>query len=63
MMESAYPRQRHDLRARRRLAVDDSVHRGLLTETAVRPVLVMVGNVLAQHPAKMDFAEHEHVVE
>jgi hypothetical protein len=63
MMQSADPRQRYDLRARRRLAFDGPVHGGLLAETTVRPVLVMVGNVLAQHPTEMGFAEHDHVVE
>ena len=63
MVQSAKPRQHCDLRARQRLAFDRPAHWGLLAETTVRPVLVMVGNVLAQHATEMGFAEHDHVVE
>ena len=63
VMQPAHPRQPDDLRARRRSVLDGSAHRRVLPEPAMRPVLVMVRDVLAEQASEMPFVEDDHMVE
>ena len=63
MMQAADPGQGNDFRIHCRVHLCIATRRSLFSQPEMRPVVVVVVNVLGHEPFQMFFVEHDHVVE
>jgi hypothetical protein len=62
-VQASDSRKPNDRRGRRRPGFDGPLHRRLFPEPATRPVLVMIGDIVAEQPSEVRFVEDDHAVE
>ena len=62
MMEAAESRDRHDAATRVGAPCGRSSEKRLLRETGVRPIVMVVANILSHEPLEMPLVEDDHMV-
>src|SRR5580700_4611253 len=63
MMQTTEPRHGNHFRIRGRAVCCSSACRSLLIQSKMRPVVVVIVEVLSHEPLAMAFIEHNHMVE